>query len=33
VRYQQRLAIADIDNEALMTRVVIVVRQEAADKA
>ena len=30
---KQRLAIADIDNEALMTRVVIVVRQEAADEA
>lgn len=33
VRYQQGLAIADIDNEALVTRVVIVVRQEAADEA
>ena len=33
VCYQQGLAIADIDNEALMTRVIIVVRQEAADEA
>jgi hypothetical protein len=30
---QQGLAIADADNEALVTRVVIIVGQEAADEA
>jgi len=30
---QKRLAIADINDEALVTRVIVVVRQKAADEA
>ena len=30
---QQGLAVADIDNEALVSRIVVVVTQEAADEA
>ena len=33
VRDQQRVAIADIDNEALVTRAVVVVSQQAPDEA
>ena len=33
VRYEQRLAVADVDHEALVTRAVLVVRQKAADEA
>ena len=30
---QERLPIADVDDESLVTRVVIIVMQEAADEA
>ena len=33
VRYQQRAAIADIDNESLMSRTVIIVGQQAPHEA
>ena len=33
VRDQQRLAIADVDDKALVSRAVMVVRQKAADEA
>ena len=33
VRDQQRLAIADVDDEALVPRAIMVIRQKAADEA
>ena len=33
VRYEQRLAIADVNNEALVACAVLVIRQKAADEA
>ena len=33
VRYEQRLAVADVDNKALVAGAALVVRQKAADEA